>query len=53
MDVGKKGGSYKIGMDSRVPCWARGFIRVPSRGRGTIRAGAEEVVDVWQDLLKL
>nr|CAD2187313.1 unnamed protein product [Meloidogyne enterolobii] len=38
---------------SRGPCWTRGFIRVPSRGRGTIGAGAGEVVDVWQELLKL
>ena len=48
-----KGGSYKIDVDSRVPCWARGVIRVPCRGRGTIRVGGGEVVDVWQEQEKL
>nr|CAD2158086.1 unnamed protein product [Meloidogyne enterolobii] len=28
-----------------------GVIRVPCRGRGTIRVGGGEVVDVWQEQL--
>nr|CAD2182149.1 unnamed protein product [Meloidogyne enterolobii] len=53
LDVGKKGGSYKIDVDSRVPCGTRGFSRVTCRGPGDTRVGAGEVVDVWKELLKL
>jgi len=34
LDKWKKGGSYKIGMDSRVPFRTQEDIRVPYRGPG-------------------